>query len=219
MQKKQNGATINVLHIKKREPDARQAARLLKDNGFRVCLIEVPEDALNNEHRGKAYYFDPRKDSRERASKIAEIIRDIEIITPVYCRPIGADNIECSIWIVKNTNLTTPPVKKTVNSAADKQEHKGNSEKIRAQIAPIFRVEPIILESKRGIGVNETRLCSECSSLESYLWKYSKSNRGIVYICNRCEAKVHRRSFGKSADLMDTPLVYKSGFESKRRRH
>lgn len=74
------------------------------------------------------------------------------------------------------------------------------------------------LESKRGTRVEGIRKCDECRETDTILWRYSKSNRGEVYICGRCKQRVRDRSFHR-VDIMDTPLVWVNPFETNRRKH
>ena len=66
------------------------------------------------------------------------------------------------------------------------------------------------------VGTFEARHCSECGLSANVLWRYSKSNRGVVYLCRRCKPIVFDRSFGE-VDAMK--CAWTSHFESNRRRH
>jgi hypothetical protein len=76
--------------------------------------------------------------------------------------------------------------------------------------------EKLILVSRRGKRVKELHRCDECGVTEKVLWRYSKSNGGVVYICDRCKGKVFDRSFDE-LDAMN--LAWTSDFESNPRRH
>lgn len=75
---------------------------------------------------------------------------------------------------------------------------------------------PIILESKRGTKIESTTRCSECHGLADVVWRYAKSNFGVVHLCRFCKAIVFDRSFGE-IDAMDSALT--GGFETNPRKH
>jgi len=76
---------------------------------------------------------------------------------------------------------------------------------------------PLILEVRRGTRVSERCKCSECRSWTSVLWRYSKSNRGEVLLCEKCKARAFDRSFGHvDASKLALPV---GRFESSRKKH
>jgi hypothetical protein len=56
---------------------------------------------------------------------------------------------------------------------------------------------PIILKCWCGTHTKVTRQCDECGVTDSHFRMYAKSNRGIVYICGRCNGTVRDRSFAR----------------------
>jgi hypothetical protein len=75
---------------------------------------------------------------------------------------------------------------------------------------------PLILVSQRGTKVTRTARCSECGYSASTLWRYSESNRGVVYLCSSCRPIVFDRSFGE-VDAIDRAWI--SAFETNPRKH
>jgi hypothetical protein len=85
-----------------------------------------------------------------------------------------------------------------------------------SQLAELEPPTPIILESKRGKRIGDSKHCSECHGLFDVVWRYAKSNMGVVYLCSSCKPIVFDRSFGP-ADAMNRAWI--SSFESNRRKH
>jgi hypothetical protein len=112
------------------------------------------------------------------------------------------------------------------------------SEKFEEQIPPGLKEKPkkkeeekptkvegprIVLNSKRGTKINDYHSCSQCHLHKRPIYKYSKSNIGIVYLCNECKVEVFNRSFG-SAGPQGENLIGKSvksggGWDTNRRKH
>ena len=68
----------------------------------------------------------------------------------------------------------------------------------------------IILKSRRGTRIRGgEQQCSECGYPDKVLWKYAKSNFGMVYLCWSCKAKVFDRSFGK---IDATEMAYSGNY-------
>src|SRR5262245_3741752 len=86
-----------------------------------------------------------------------------------------------------------------------RQVARAEEEEMRRHPAP-----KLFLESRHGIRSTEARQCDECGVRKNLLWRYRKSNKGIVYICNTCKPIVFDRSFG-SVDAFDS--VVSGGFE------
>ena len=81
--------------------------------------------------------------------------------------------------------------------------------------------KPLILKSKHSTKAKTSQTCYECRISKKGLWRYSKSNKGTVYLCDICKESVRRRSFGtlKDVDVMDTRFVSSGNFEGNRHRH
>ena len=75
---------------------------------------------------------------------------------------------------------------------------------------------PVVLISKRGMRIESGGCCSECHGRADVVWRYAKSNRGVVYLCRLCKPIVFDRSF-EGVDAMNRALI--SPFETSRRRH
>lgn len=73
------------------------------------------------------------------------------------------------------------------------------------------------LISRRGTRVNDSGFCSECGVFVPFSWRYKKSNKGTVYICDECKIKVVERSYGKIDAF--TSAIQGGAFEMNRRRH
>lgn len=90
-----------------------------------------------------------------------------------------------------------------------------SEESIRVQTST--KEASLILESKKAEWVNEKRVCDKCLSINNSLWKYSKSSKGVVYLCSRCKPIVYTKSFGNK-DALD--VAQQGGrFESNRRKY
>ena len=76
----------------------------------------------------------------------------------------------------------------------------------------------VLLVSKRGSKHNITALCDECGHFSHKLWKYARSDRGSVFLCDRCKPYVYERSFG-SIDALDHAETGGHRFEGNRHRH
>lgn len=75
----------------------------------------------------------------------------------------------------------------------------------------------IVLKSHRAYRVSEPKTCDSCNTRVNLSWRYAESNRGTVYICDRCKSKIYIRSFGEK-DAMNVS-VQGGQFESNRRKH
>jgi hypothetical protein len=51
--------------------------------------------------------------------------------------------------------------------------------------------EGLRIESKRGVRVPGERECSSCGKRVLVTFRYSKSNRGIVHLCEACRIRTH----------------------------
>ncbi len=75
----------------------------------------------------------------------------------------------------------------------------------------------IELLSKRGTRISERVDCSSCGYPSSPVWRYSKSNYGIVHLCQDCKTHIWDKSFGK-VDAMQ--VAFSGGrFEGNRSKH
>ena len=76
---------------------------------------------------------------------------------------------------------------------------------------------PLYLESKRGKRVGDMRNCVECGFRGKGYWRYSESNRGVVFLCDVCKPIVYERSHG----IVDAFCLSQQGgrFEGNRRKH
>ncbi|MBS1787447.1 MAG: hypothetical protein JST85_06995 [Acidobacteria bacterium] len=214
--------SVNIFHTQQREHDAQLIARRLKNISIQSKLTRVEDDSLNNEHRGKVYYFSRENDTEKKTWEIAKLVSDLESIRPHYFDSKTEVKTLCSIWIVGSSSVlnrqnSTLPIamdRRTVLYVRKKERV------LRRREVKQSNKKTIILESKRGTRIQKNDWCSDCGCLEKVLWHYSKSNRGEVNLCGRCKAKVYSRSFDKGKiDVMDTPLVYISAFETNRKKH
>jgi hypothetical protein len=94
----------------------------------------------------------------------------------------------------------------------------GRKKPLPKQVDPEISISKVTLESKRGGRriKGEGQQCNECGFSDEFLWKYTKSNFGVVYLCWRCKPKVFDRSFGK---IDATRMTYPGHFESNPHRH
>ena len=74
----------------------------------------------------------------------------------------------------------------------------------------------LYLISKRGTRVFEGGTCDECRDEAKRLWRYSKSNVGVVHICARCKPRVFDRSHGR-VDAWSTVVDKKKAPPERRR--
>lgn len=75
---------------------------------------------------------------------------------------------------------------------------------------------PVVLISRRGKRIEGGGCCSECHAWVHMVWRYTKSNRGVVDLCAYCKAIVFDRSFG-ACDALNSAVT--SQFESNPRKH
>lgn len=76
----------------------------------------------------------------------------------------------------------------------------------------------LLLLSRRGTRVLGERECAECYSHKA-AWKYAKSTKGTVFLCNSCKGRVFEKSFhSKGIDVLDLALCGGS-FETNRQKH
>jgi len=61
----------------------------------------------------------------------------------------------------------------------------------------------LYLESKRGKRVGAMRNCVECGFRGKGYWRYSESNKGVVFLCDVCKPIVYERSKGIVGVLAD----------------
>lgn len=87
----------------------------------------------------------------------------------------------------------------------------------KVELEKHWHSEHLILESRRGILIEKRQKCSSCEDYKNKLWQYSKSNYGIVLLCENCKRNAFNRSFGK-IDVMSL-AVSGGAFELGRRRH
>jgi hypothetical protein len=76
----------------------------------------------------------------------------------------------------------------------------------------------IILRERKGERVEERLDCNGCGKPFNVLWKFTKTNRGVVYLCPTCIGIARKRSF-YSKDLLDSEKVVVNSFETNRRKH
>ncbi len=69
---------------------------------------------------------------------------------------------------------------------------------------------PLLLDSTCARRTFEAGPCSECGQQTSRLWRYGRSNRGVVDICARCKPVVMNRSHG-NVDLWAVVVDHKGG--------
>lgn len=75
----------------------------------------------------------------------------------------------------------------------------------------------LYLKSKRGLRIEELEQCDECKMGTKPVWRYSESNKGVIFLCSSCKPLVLERSFGK-VDALNT--AFSGGkFEGNRRKH
>ena len=55
----------------------------------------------------------------------------------------------------------------------------------------------LLLESRRGTRVVGWTRCDSCGHRYDVVWRYAKSNRGAVLLCELCKGDAFNRSFGK----------------------
>ncbi len=77
----------------------------------------------------------------------------------------------------------------------------------------------IILKSSKAIRDYEHRLCDGCGKQFKMVWRYSESNRGVVYLCEGCNREVRKRSFKKNQDVLDNHGTLINNFESNPHKH
>lgn len=81
----------------------------------------------------------------------------------------------------------------------------------------------IILQSKKGQRQEHKGICNSCHMSKNPIYKYSKSNVGVVFLCNPCKTKVFERSFGSLTLKRDNLIgknIYSGGaWETNRQRH
>lgn len=115
------------------------------------------------------------------------------------------------IFVQRKVNIMASSGKGTRKRSTDSTQAKQRN-------TPPARPERIILAVRRGTRVSERTCCDECGIEEKPIWRYSKSNLGVVYLCSRCKRIVFDRSFG-SLDAMNTRRVVTGQFESNRRKY
>lgn len=80
------------------------------------------------------------------------------------------------------------------------------------------QIDSLLLFSRRGARVFEEKTCDECYSHKA-TWKYAKSNKGTVFLCDSCKGRVLEKSFhSKGIDVLDLTLCSGS-FETNRQKH
>lgn len=68
----------------------------------------------------------------------------------------------------------------------------------------------LLLDSTCARRTLEGGLCAECGQHPSRLWRYGRSNRGVVDVCARCKPVVMNRSHG-NVDLWTVVVDHKGG--------
>lgn len=77
----------------------------------------------------------------------------------------------------------------------------------------------IILKERKGERVEERRECNGCGKPFNVLWMFTKTNRGIVYLCPTCIGIARKRSFNNNQDVLDSKKTVVNSFETNRRKH
>lgn len=96
------------------------------------------------------------------------------------------------------------------------QQETATKNKSKRRTAGIFP-QPLYLDSKRGMRIDQKTPCSVCGVSTSPVWRYTKSNKGVVFLCSRCKPVTKERT----ADRIDAlDLAFQGGkFDGNRRRH
>ena len=70
----------------------------------------------------------------------------------------------------------------------------------RSQLKPgqqgAIVIPPLRIYSKRGIRCSGRRLCAQCRRERLETYRYSRSNRGTVYLCRECHMQLHPSYLG-----------------------
>lgn len=74
----------------------------------------------------------------------------------------------------------------------------------------------IQLASRRGTRVTGGGLCARCGTQSRLIWRYQKTTRGKIHVCDTCKQKLLDESFGRK-DALDHAVS--GGFEQNRRRY
>lgn len=59
-------------------------------------------------------------------------------------------------------------------------------------------MKKVILESHKGVRVEESKKCARCEAICRPVYRYSKSNLGPVYLCIACKEHTLESSFDSS---------------------
>ncbi len=83
----------------------------------------------------------------------------------------------------------------------------------------IFRDKLLVVEDRRGTRVDGKGECDVCRRVERYLWRFPRSNHGVVHLCEGCKERTLNQSFRDrgSKDVMKAHPIVQT-FESKRTR-
>lgn len=147
----------------------------------------------------------------------------VDIETGYLCKDENKNNVENSPsfkeWIVKkyelsefNNNKEVIPSKINISRINNANSNLNKAKKIKK----IKKIK-LMLISCRGKRIDKMEQCTNCGQVESPVWRYSESNRGVIIVCFRCKPGLLERSFGRK-DAMDN-AIFGGGFEGNRRKH
>jgi len=81
----------------------------------------------------------------------------------------------------------------------------------------------IILQSHKGVRIEEPKKCAGCETVCRLVYRYSKSNLGQVYLCIPCKEKALENSFDslrtENEHLVGKFFLSGGGWETNRSKH
>jgi len=74
----------------------------------------------------------------------------------------------------------------------------------------------LLLYAHRGKRENACHFCADCRSVGKHYWRYSRSNYGVVHLCELCKIAAFERSFGYADAMLlaiDHAHAHKGGWK------
>jgi len=94
---------------------------------------------------------------------------------------------------------------------------------MRYSILEVQMINGVVLESRKGKRIEERKKCARCELYSSPVYRYAKSNLGVVHLCIPCKSKVFESSFGslssENENLIGKLVLSGGKWESNRHKH